>query len=175
MLRHTVRPSISIPLAQYPVYPTYLCSPAWSSQATLNTSHVPADSSVSPQVHFNPGGVPANMMPSPFIGHPFDPSLAFHLSPTESQSSLLDELGTPLEDHQFSEPFIRRQSFPTTTPNSASGFYVPITSPGTLATQYVDRFGVPSTKTGGRSHHNRHSSAPSSRKLAASYKSTSWF
>lgn len=108
------------------------------------------------------------MVPAAFIGHPFDPSLAFHLSPTESQNS---ELGTPLEDHPFSEPYIRRQSLPTTAPNSASGFFVPIPSPGTLTAQYVDRFGVPSMKTGGRSHHNRHSSAPNSRKLAASYKS----
>jgi len=75
-----------------------------------------------------------------------------------------------LEEHQFSEPFIRRQSLPLTTPNSTSGFYVPIASPGSLPVQYVDRFGVPSTKTGGRSHHNRHSSAPTSRKLVAAFK-----
>lgn len=162
-------------MVQYPVYPAYLCSPAWSPQTALGATPMPADSPVSPQIHFNPGGVPANMIPAPYMGHPYDPSLAFHLSPTESQSSPLDELGTPLEDHQFSEPYIRRQSYPTTTPNSASGFYVPITSPAASAAQYVDRFGVPSAKTGGRSHHSRHSSAPSSRKLAASYKSTSRF
>ena len=163
-----MRPSISIPLTHYPVYPAYLCSPPWPAVGP-NASSAPSNSPVASQIHQNPGRVPVNLVPSPFGGSPFDTN--FHSSSPES-NLLLDELVTPLEDIRLSEPFARRQSYPLTSPNSTSGLYGAIMSPTSgLPSHYVDRFGMPSPKPGGLSHHSRRSSSQSSRKLAASYKS----
>jgi len=166
-----VRPSISIPLSQYPVYPAYLCSP-WPSTVGPNVSSAPSHSSVASQIHPNSGRVPVNLVHSPFGGSPFDPN--FHSSSSESPNSL-DELVTPLEDIRLSEPFARRQSYPLTTPSSTSSLYGPTMSPTSayagFPSHYVDRFGISSPKASGLSHHSRRSSSQSSRKLAASYKS----
>jgi hypothetical protein len=164
-----VRPSISIPLTHYPVYPPYLCSPPWPSPVGTNISPAPSNSPVAPQVHPNTGRVPVNLVPTPFGGSPFAPNSHYHSSSSESAGSLLDELVTPLEDMHLSEPFARRQSYPLASPNSTSGLYGPITSPTSVyPSHYVDRFGIPSSKMG---HHNRRSSSQSSRKLVASFKS----
>jgi len=166
-----VRPSISIPSPSYPVYPTYLRSPPWPSHVGPNAS--PSNSPVASQVHPIPGRVPVSLVPTPFGGNPFDPNSHFRSSSSESPSSLLDDLVTPLEDLRLSEPFVRRQSYPLTTPCSSAGQYGPIISPTSGypgLSQYVDRFGVPSPKPGSLSHHTRRSSSQSSRKLAASYK-----
>jgi hypothetical protein len=164
----SVRPSISIPLTHYPVYPAYLRSPPWPAVGP-NASSAPSISPVASQIHQNPGRVPVNLVPSPFGGSPFDSNS--HSSSPES-NLLLDELVTPLEGIRLSEPFARRQSYPLTSPNSTSGVYGAIMSPtASLPSHYVDRFGIPSPKSGGLSHHSRRSSSQSSRKLAASYKS----
>ena len=166
----TVRPSISIPLTSHPVYPAYLCSPAWPSHIGHASSPL-SDSSVASPVHTIPGHLPVSMVPTPFGGNPFDPNSHFISSPSESP----DELVSPLEDFRLSEPFVRRQSYPLVTPNSAPSHYGPMTCPTAgypgLPSHYIDRFGMSSPKTGGLSHHTRRSSSQSSRKLAASYKS----
>jgi len=165
-----VRPSISIP---YPVYPAYLSSPAWSPVGH-NASSAPSSSPVASQPRSNPGRVPLSLVPTPFSGNPFDPNSHFRSPSSESASSLFDELVTPLEDLRLSEPFSHRPSYPLTPPSSAPGIYLPIASPTSaypgLPGHYVDRFGVPSPRPGGLSHHTRRSSSQSSRKLAASYK-----
>lgn len=162
-----VRPSISIPAMPYPVYPPYLSSPAWLSSVGHNASTAPSNSSVASQVHHVSARVP---VPASFGGNTFDPNSQLYSSSCESPSSL-DELVTPLEDIHFSEPSIRRQTYSIMTPSSTSALYGPMTSPTSgypgLPSHYVDRFGVPSPKSGG---HTRRSSSQSSRKLAASYK-----
>jgi hypothetical protein len=170
-LSRIVRPSISIP---YPVYPAYLSSPAWSPVGH-NASSAPSSSPVAPQPRSNPGRVPLSLVPTPFSGNPFDPNSHFRSPSSESAGSLFDELVTPLEDLRLSESFTHRPSYPLTPPSSAPGIYLPIASPTSaypgLPGHYVDRFGVPSPRPGGLSHHTRRSSSQSSRKLAASYKS----
>jgi hypothetical protein len=173
-LSYPARPSISIP-SHYPVYPAYLCPPSWPSSVGPHASPAPSTSPVAPRAHPNTGRVPVNLVPTPFGRSPFDPNSHFRSSSFESPNTSLDELVTPLEDIRLSESFARRSSYPLTTPGSAPGPYGPISSPTAaypgMASQYVDRFGIPSPKAGSLPNHSRRSSSQSSRKLAASYKS----